>query len=175
MRSTARSMVEMDAAGSAPSVERCMNRMKTAWSSTMNVGTPHTSCDSAKPSCSARTVASAEPSSMSSEHLVDGHVLTLQNVFLRRQRLRDERVIVAGSEQRTMDGGEEYRGIVADDDAGLQRDDAGVLLGLFPDTGAPSATCTWPSENARNLTSQSAPAARPVSMCSCAFRAKGQR
>src|SRR6185437_15669738 len=71
-----------------------------------------------------------------SEHLVDGYVVTLQNVSYDVGVFEMQRVIVAGSEQRTMDGGGEFGEVVANDASGLQRDDAGVLLGLFPDTGS---------------------------------------
>ena len=64
---------------------------------------------------------------------------------------------------------------VADGDAGPQGPQAAVVVGAVPDRGSPSSTWIWPSENGMNVTSQSAPPARPASRCSWALRANGQR
>ena len=82
-------------------------------------------------------------------------------------------VLVPVVEERTVDVEELLGHRVPHGHAHLQRHEPAVGVGVVPDVRLPSSTCTCPSENGRNVTSQSAPSASAPS--TWALRAKGQR
>ncbi len=134
-RSTVRSMIAIDSAGSAPTFARFINRTKTASVPAMKVGTPQTSCDSANCSCSARSVSSAAPESIRANTSSGVDAVVGEDARDDRAIVELQRLVVTHREQRAMHGGELLGELIANHYAGLQREDSGVLLGFLPNAG----------------------------------------
>ena len=138
-------------------------RTNTAASPTTNVGTPHTVCESTYDVCSFSTVASGRPLSTSA------HTASTSAPAAARTGVRSSRSLICAGRRRggarTARGGRRGTRPAA---CRARRSTTCRASSPVSDSGrsqtggSPSATWAWPSENGRNVTSQSAPARSPV-------------
>ena len=115
---------------------RCMKRTNTAWSPTMNVGTPHTSWLGDVPVCSPATVSSGRPVAISAN-------TASASTPCRPRARRAAPARPAGARPSSWRSANRARWTarkrvgrrVAHDDADLQGEQAGVVVRVVPDVG----------------------------------------
>ena len=155
-----RSMVARAWAPSPPG--RSMIRAKAAWSPTTNVGTPHTACSVAARSCSARTVASSDPSSTAAK-AASASTPWSARTLPTTSRSRRSRPWSWRAANRARCTSRNTSGAVSRTwTPDHQGDQAAVVVGRSQIGGSPSATWTWPSEKGTKVTSHAGPGGQPV-------------